>query len=162
MMYTILFLDIISLLIKRSSLIFLYPLLIIIVVIIVIGFNSVIYKYKDPENSVKSEKFNIPQNQFIHEYTMISSKKYEDYISKMSNDVDMVLNEVKNFRKLMQKYEKYAGLASSSTGRRRQRFIKRAEYYSVQVIESYERLKNIKMDIINEEAFEEWRQRVYH
>ncbi len=61
MMYTILFLDIISLLIKRSSLIFLYPLLIIIVVIIVIGFNSVIYKYKDPENSVKSEKFNIPQ-----------------------------------------------------------------------------------------------------
>ncbi len=143
----------------RIGIKFFYPILILFILTFIISVHSRKFKNKNNENIIKQVKLEIPDSEFIGDYTMLKNGSYEKYIKTMNDDVYAIKYIFKNFKILIKKYRKYDIKARTGIKYFRKHAAELRDNYLKEIIDNYEELKNIKMKVINDEVYKEWKQK---
>ncbi len=153
---------ILSLFVSKSSIRFFYPVLVIVGVILIISVLTVIYKNKEPELDIKKEDFKIEKNNFIRSYDMIKQGKYSEYFDNMNNDVTNIKLESRHYRKSMKKFLKLSEKKDFRTKIMEKHNENLKNFYLNDLIKTYENIKDIKMNLIDDGVYNEWKQKIKH
>ncbi len=146
----------------RVGIKFFYPVLILFILTLIVSVHSRKFKNKNNENIIKRVNLEIPDNEFIGDYNMLENGEYEGYLRSMEDDVYNVKYISKSFKKLIKNYRKYDIKARTGIKYFRKHAVELRDQYLKELIGNYEELKNIKMNIIDDEVYKEWKQKQSH
>ncbi|WP_337859919.1 hypothetical protein [Ferroplasma sp.] len=141
----------------RTSYRFFYPILLLFLLTIIVTFHSRIYKTKGNEEVIRKVNIKVENTEFLKEVTMIKSGDFSGYISEMQKDMEYARQLMKNYEIMVKKYHKYDLKSKTASKIRQKHKIKMRDYYLQNILDDYETLKKIKMDLINNEVYEEWK-----
>ena len=145
----------------KKSINFFYPVVILLVLTIVISLHSRKFKYTEINNAIKKEDIYIPETVFTNEYNMLTSKKYSEYLFKMKGEASNLNATVKKFFKLLNLYKKYEVKYNNGPKIFRKHYMELREKYLKEILDVYDQLKDMKMNIIDDEVFKEWKQKLH-
>jgi len=143
----------------KVSIKFFYPVLILFIITLIVSIHSRKFKNKNNENIIKMANFEIPENEFTGGYNMLKNGKYDEYLKTIEEDINNVKFISKQFKKIIKNYRKYDIKSRTGIKYFRKHYLELRNQYLKNLIENYEELKNIKMDIINNEVYKEWKQK---
>ncbi len=141
----------------RTGFKFFYPVIVLFFLTLVVTFHS--RKYKNIENTekIRSADLKIEDTHFLKELNMIKSGNFTKYLSEIKNDVDNINSIIKHYKLMVSKYYKYDLKSKKSPGRIAAHAAKMKDIYLQYILDDYESIKKIKMNIINEEVYNEWK-----
>lgn len=145
----------------KISINFFYPIVILLVLTIIISLHSRRFKYTDTKNAIKKEQIYIPETEFTREYSMLTSKKYSEYLFKMKREASNINATVKEFVRLLNLYRKYEIKYNNGPKIFRKHYSELNEIHLKKILEIYDQLRDMKMNIIDDEVFKEWKQNLH-
>ena len=143
----------------HTSIKFFYPIILLLFLTLIVTFHSRKYKKSKDEEIIRSVNLEIENTNFLRELNMVKSGDFSSYLSDMQHDIESTNQLMKDYRYTVKKYYKYDRKSRSSTGIRKKHAIKMRDQCLQHILDEYEAMKKIKMDIINEEVYKEWKQK---
>jgi hypothetical protein len=151
-------LDIIRLLIDyRTSIKFFYPVSLLVILTLSVTLHSRKYKKREDEEVIKKVDIKIEKTDFLKELNMIRSGNLSGYLDEIQKDMQNAEQLMKNYKLMVKKYNKYKLKSRTASRLTRNHMIRMKDYCLQSILDDYENMKKIKMDLINEGVYEEWK-----
>ena len=118
------------------------------------GKEQIAYMFQGPMNNWEASKKFEYENYLYLNIGTGPVKEYQRILSQENTNKIM-----KDYRLTVKKYYKYNMKSRSSTGIMRKHAIRMRDQCLQHILDDYEAIKKIKMDVINEEVYKEWKQK---
>ncbi|WMT51938.1 MAG: hypothetical protein RE471_03435 [Ferroplasma sp.] len=139
---------------------FLYPVMILVVLTILVTVHSRKFRKYDDEEVIHKIDLKIPETDFLKKLELIKSGDFSSYISMIDSDINKISTLMREYRTMVKKYNKYnSQIASSSSNIMRKRAIRLKDECLMGLLQDLESMRNLRMSIINEEVYEEWKKK---
>lgn len=139
---------------------FLYPVMILVVLTVFVTVHSRKFRKYDNEEVIHKIDLQIYETDFLKELELIKSGDFSRYITMIDSDMNKISTLMKEYRTMVKKYNKYnSQAASSSSSIMRKRAVRLKDEYLMNLLQDLESMRNLKMSIINEEVYEEWKKK---
>ncbi len=143
----------------HTSVKFFYPIMLLLFLTFFVTFHSRKYKKVEDEEVIHMADIKIENTNFLRELNLIKSGDFSSYLSEIRHDMENTNQIMKDYRLTVKKYHKYDMKSRSSTGIMRKHAIRMRDQCLQHILDDYEAIKKIKMDVINEEVYKEWKQK---
>ena len=144
----------------HTSVKFFYPLVILAVLTLIITVHSRKFKKSDDQEIIHKVDLQIDQTDFLKEIKLIQSGDFSTYLNSVDSDLDKMAILIKDYRTTVKKYGKYSSQLRFSMNKK---VIKRAENMRNkclrQILTDLDSMKSLKMSIVNEEVYNEWKKK---
>lgn len=141
----------------RTSITFFYPILVLIFITLIVTFHSRKYKNIERQETIRSANIKIEDTHFLKELRMIESGDFSSYLSAVENDLSSVNSIMKHYRLMVKKYHKY-NLKSKNVSKFSGKHVTDLKnLYLQSILDDYESIKKMKMNMINDEVYDEWK-----
>lgn len=144
----------------HTSIKFFYPMVILVVLTLVITVHSRKFKKTDEQEIVHKVDLQINQTDFLNEIKLIQSGDFSVYLNSVDNDIDKMTVLIKDYRAMVKKYGKYSSRMHLSTSKKA---VKHAHDMRnkclMQILADLDSMKSLKMSIVNEEVYKEWKKK---
>ncbi|AGO61323.1 hypothetical protein [Ferroplasma acidarmanus] len=141
----------------RTSFKFFYPVVVLLFLTLVVTFHSRKYKNKEMDEIIRDANLKIEDTHFLKELKLIKSGDFSSYLMEIDNDMSQVTLLLKHYKLMVRKYHKYNAKSKNSSRIMRKHAAKMKDAYLQYILDDYESIKKIKMNMINTEVYDEWK-----
>ena len=144
----------------HTSIKFFYPILILAILTLIVTVHSRKYKTSDDKETIHTVKLQIENTSFMDELKKIKSGDFSDYLFMINHDMEKMTTQMKEYRVAVKKFNKYdAKYHSYSNGILRKHAGKMRDAYLMSILYDLENMKQMKMAIVNDEVYDEWKKK---
>lgn len=144
----------------HTSIKFFYPMVILVILTFIITVHSRKFKKSDDQEIIHKVDLHIDQTDFLKEIKLIQSGDFSTFLNSIDSDVDKMAILMKDYRATVKKYGKYSAQLRFSTNKK---VVKHAENMKnkclKQILADVDSMKSLKMSIVNEEVYNEWKKK---
>jgi hypothetical protein len=141
----------------RTSFKFFYPVLVLLFLTLIVTFHSRKYKNTEKEEIIRNANLKIEDTHFLKELNLIKSGNFSSYLSEIDTDMSNVNSIIKHYKLMVKKYYKYNVKSKNSSRLIAKHAAKMKDAYLQYILDDYESIKKIKMNMINTEVYDQWK-----
>jgi predicted RNase H-like nuclease len=131
--------------------------MLLLLITLIVTFHSRKYKKGEADEIIRKFDLEIENTDFLKELQMIKSGDFSGYISEIDHDVENVRQIIKDYKFMVKKYNKYNLQVNSPNHIIRKHALKMRDEYLQHILDDYRDIKRIKMGIISDEVYDEWK-----